>query len=555
MPAHNHLVLAPILVGGLLAIQGCGGDGGFTTVPGPGNGSGSAGDCGTSSSRPSASSTPVFLAGQSGTSVQTNVLGAGIINRADLVAFDPVTPSAGIISPNLANAGAYSFETPIEYGVYDTATKTLLEPYIRFIVFAQNGKLFKVDLRKSAGTPTPTQVSNEFGAAQICVFGGKQLVDYTNADNTVIPYLTAGADGLCGTNDDVWKAIRLGMAATDTPLTARLPVTGLINSSGQAVGWLAINGTALTRYDPNFQKPSVLTNVTSSNVIEEISRGVGAVEKAVININNSLQLYSCATTTTPTPFGLAGGSVAASAVDAAAVYPAVSGGAGFTIYRFPLDGSSQSTVATDTNTLVGLTASATRLLYAVSTSAGTDQLKSVAKSGGVPTTLKVFGGPSLSGTIDGLAASNDQVYYNFREAVTGVLHAGQQNDDGTTASPTEPANTRWLNLSLLASPPNLSSISGLASLVRAENVASTPVVSYAGTILRSFDPATGSQIANLGTMPPSAFDIFAFDRNKDATLGQAIKSNVSIVGAYTADIYFVDPNSAGSLTRVTSNIP
>jgi hypothetical protein len=552
MPARNRLVLALILVGGLLAIQSCGGDGGFTPIPGPG--SGSAGDCGTSSSQPTASATSVYLAGQSGTSVQTNVLGAGTINRADLAVFDPANPAAGIISPNIANAGTYAFETPIEYGVYDATTKTLLEPYIRFLVFAQNGKLFKVDLRKSAPSLAPTQVSNETGADQICTFGGKQLVDYTNPDNTVIPYLTAGADGLCGSSDDVWKAIRLGMTATDAPLAARLPVTGLINSSGQAVGWLAINGSALTRYDENFQTPSILTNV-SSGVGEEISRGVGAVEKAVVSINNSLQLYSCATTTVPTPFNLAGGSIAASAVDATAAYPAVTGGAGITIYRFPLDGSTPSIVTTDSSSLLGLTASAARLLYVVSSGTGVGQLKSVAKSGSVPATLKVFGGLSFSGTIDELAAANNQVYYNFSEAVTGIPHAGQQNDDGTTATPSEPANSRWLNLSLLTEPPNLSSVSGLASLVRAENVVSAPTISYAGVILRSFDPATGSQIANLGTMPASAFDIFAFDRNKDASLGQAIKSNVSILGAYTADIYSVDPNTAGSLTRVTTNIP
>ena len=72
------------------------------------------------------------------------------------------------------------------------------------------------------------QLSNEvLGAGTLCSDGlddGDAGMDLANANNSQYLYQLKGVDGLCGTVDDVYKMVRLGMTASDTPITAKKPV-------------------------------------------------------------------------------------------------------------------------------------------------------------------------------------------------------------------------------------------------------------------------------------------------------------------------------------------
>ena len=566
------------LLAALVTLSACGGGGGGGSggggTGGGGTGTGgSAGSCGTAAAS-AAIPSGVYLAGEAGNSVPIIVPNGGQTNRANLVAFDPQNLNLQTV---LANAGTYSNELGIEYGTYNSATQSLGQPYIGQMVFVQNGKFFKVDLRKGGAGLTPVQVSNETSADNLCSVRPYRLVDYVNPDNTTLLYSQPGPNGTCDNtagSDDVWKIIKLGMSATTAPLAAKPLVVGLHNTSGAAVGWLAINGTSLTRYDDSFANPSPLTSITAGTDVFELTLHAGGVEKAMVDINNTLQIYDCATTVSPQPItSFNGVAIHGTATDESALYVAQTDATGSNIRRFGYDGSVPAAPLTNDPALpnlVGITTSANRVVYVVVSNPSRLQLKSVLKTGSnsTPTILKFQNAVDFSGTSGAVVAVNNNIYFNvdLLGPVSGnTPYAVVRSDDGT-GSPSETAQARWLNLTFgtggSSNPPNVSSISSFAHLIRAENVTSTasagqqPVYNYSGATIKSCDPATCTSFVTLGTMPGGTIiDRLSFDRNATASLGQALRSSVTLPGAFTADIYAVNPNTAGSLTRITTNIP
>ncbi|MBA2689929.1 MAG: hypothetical protein H0U63_03915, partial [Burkholderiales bacterium] len=464
-------------------------------------------------------------------------------------------------------AGTYSNEAKIEVACFDAATQTLIEPHIRYVVFIQNGKIFKSNLVKGGPGPTPVQVSSESAAADLCLFNAKQLADPVTPENTAIVYDKRGPDGACGTADDEWRMVRLSMTSTEAPVSAKQPVTGLIGSTGIPIGWLGFDGNQLTRYDVNFQSPTVLI-VNSDPNVQEISRRVGGVDKAVIRVNNSLRVYDGSTGLFPATSSLSlldcsvdpcvPTSITATGRDASGVYAAVAGTSATNIYRVPLDGSIAVQLATETNPVSVVRPSTNRVIYNQLTAnlitGIQQQIKSVPKAGGNAVVLPILGLFGAGGTP---VVAGTKVYYNIQSSNAAPI-AGIVNEDGSGS--TEVSAARWLGIVFSDAFPNLSSITAASRLIRAEGIgftaSPTPSVpatlNYAGATLKSFDPLTGSQIAQLGQVPPtSSPNFFSFDTNKGFSLGQATKTNGS---GFIADIYIADPDVASSLARLTTNI-
>ncbi|MES2353533.1 MAG: hypothetical protein V4568_03855 [Pseudomonadota bacterium] len=549
-PVGVRLVSA-LLLGLLFGCGGGGGSGGDAS----GGGTSSNGAVG----RPptgSPTSTAVYLAGQAGSSVATNVIVDGVstsIAQSDLVVFDPQAPSVRTVV--VAQKGQYSNEVSIEYGSYDATSKILLEPYIRHLVFAQGGHFFGVILVNNGTMPTPVQISNESGASSLCSFNQKQLVDYTNADNTTIVYSRPGADNVCGTSDDEWRAIRLGMGAADAPISAKQPLTGLINSSGAAVGWLAIEGNALKRYDINFQNATLLT--TFSGSAEELSRAIGGFEQVIVRLGAGLYQYNANNGVLNPLFTLSfgasnNGTLQTTTRDSQAVYLAVGNPVDGTtrLYRVPVAGNNFAEIASELNTVVSMETSANRLLYVLEVGANLRQLKSVPKQGGAtPVTLPILGLQTFTGLNGVVAASGNKVYYNVKRPNDSPV-AGVIDDDGANVTDTDGA--RWLSIAFSDTLHNVSSISALSRIIRADGVVSVVgSLNYAAVTISSFNPTTGALIANLGVMPAISIDYLSFDKNKNFSIGQAAKSDGS--GGYTADLFVVNPDATG-ITRVTNNI-
>ena len=572
------------LLAALVTLSACGGGGGGGSggggTGGGGTGTGgSAGSCGTAAAS-AAIPSGVYLAGEAGNSVPIIVPNGGQTNRANLVAFDPQNLNLQTV---LANAGTYSNELGIEYGTYNSATQSLGQPYIGQMVFVQNGKFFKVDLRKGGAGLTPVQVSNETSADNLCSVRPYRLVDYVNPDNTTLLYSQPGPNGTCDNtagSDDVWKIIKLGMSATTAPLAAKPLVVGLHNTSGAAVGWLAINGTSLTRYDDSFANPSPLTSITAGTDVFELTLHAGGVEKAMVDINNTLQIYDCATTVSPQPItSFNGVAIHGTATDESALYVAQTDATGSNIRRFGYDGSVPAAPLTNDPALpnlVGITTSANRVVYVVvsNPSPSRVQLKSVLKAGSnsMPTILSIQGAQDFAGTSGAVVAVTNNIYINvdvLGQVAGNTPFAIVRTDDGT-GSPSETANARWLNLTFgtggSSNPPNVSSISSFARLIRAENVTSTapsgqPVVyNYSGATIKSCDPTTCTSFVTLGTMPggTTTIDRLSFDRNATASLGQALQIVNTTTGAFKADLYFTNPtvdNTGNPVQRLTFNIP
>ena len=573
-----HSCMPIALLAALVTLSACGSGGGGSGGGGSGGGGpatgGSAGFCGTAAAS-AAIPSGVYLAGEVGNSVPIIVPNEGLTNRANLVAFDPQNLTLQTV---LANAGTYSNELGIEYGTYNSGTQTLGQPYIGQMVFVQNGKFFKVDLRKGGAGLAPVQVSNETGADNLCSFRPYRLVDYVNPDNTTLLYSQPGPNGTCDNtsgSDDVWKVIKLGMSATTAPLAAKPLVVGLHNTSGAAVGWLAINGTSLTRYDDSFANPSPLTSITAGTDVFELTLHAGGVEKAMVNINKTLQIYDCATTVSPQPItSFNGVAIHGTATDESALYVAQTDATGSNIRRFGYDGSVPAApLASDpalTN-LVSITTSANRVVYVVVSGPNRVQLKSALKTGSnsTPTILPIQGAQDFSGTSGAVVAVNNNIYFNvdiLGQVAGNTPFAIVRTDDGSGSS-SETQNARWLNLTFgtgSSNPPNVSSISSLARLIRAENVTSTapsgqPVYNYSGATIKSCDPATCTSFVTLGTMPGgTTIDRLSFDRNATASLGQALQIVNTTTGAFKADLYFTNPtvdNTGNPVQRLTFNIP
>lgn len=206
-------------------------------------GSGSDGDGGPNGGGASGSATHLFYR-------------SGSISR-----IDPDNPSA---APVLIEAGATAGERGLWHATVDNAKGQLTDWHTRAIVYANkdDGKLYKISTLKR-DSQTPAQVSNETGASIVC--DSDWEADLSDHGRSVYLYELPGGDDDCFFADDnVWKMVRMGMAAADTPIIAKEVVIGFFNSATEAItGFLAIDGQEIVRCDQDFQNCSPVVAFTN----------------------------------------------------------------------------------------------------------------------------------------------------------------------------------------------------------------------------------------------------------------------------------------------------
>ena len=162
-------------------------------------------------------------------------------------------------------------EVIFPFGTYDAVGKKITDTYNHTVVYSNktDGKLYKVSAVKGSVAPTPVQLSNEvLCAGTLCSDGlddGDAGMDLANANNSQYLYQLKGVDGLCGTVDDVYKMVRLGMTASDTPITAKKPVMEINDwsTTGVLTHWLVHDGGNLQCCDASFANCSVITTATT----------------------------------------------------------------------------------------------------------------------------------------------------------------------------------------------------------------------------------------------------------------------------------------------------
>ncbi len=110
------------------------------------------------------------------------------------------------------------------------------------VVYIKNGRIYRADLEKDETQPSPIPVSNEEDANNVC--GSSAYTDFANYSLSQYVYQLAGDDNICGTKDDEWKMVKLGMDDEDFPKEFRKkpPVMPLYDrDNGNIVGWLTLD--------------------------------------------------------------------------------------------------------------------------------------------------------------------------------------------------------------------------------------------------------------------------------------------------------------------------
>lgn len=190
--------------------------------------------------------------------------------QGSIGAVDPANPA----SPISVEAGPVSGAATIIHGTYTAATHSVSDLHPRTAIYAKDGKLWKVSALKG-GAPTPVRLSSEDGANTVCYHTTD--VDFANHNNAAYIYSLPGVDATCYTADDTLKMVKVGMSGTEAPidLKTKRPVTAIMDTqTGALKGWLATDGSSLSRYDANF-----------GNAVQIANFSVGAEEMATYGIN------------------------------------------------------------------------------------------------------------------------------------------------------------------------------------------------------------------------------------------------------------------------------
>ena len=411
-----------------------------------------------------------------------------------------------------------------------------------------DGYLYKVSALKS-GTLSPVRVSSETMANQLCTSSSIVSMDFATADDSQYVYALPGMDATCDTDDDVWKMVRLGMSASEAPISAK-PVVGEImdSSSGVLAGWLVHDKAAseLQRCDAGFANCTTLAPVSS--FVSSLDFQSGCVPAFLVEIDSQVYVYTVATNTLSQPlFDASGSSVFDAYQDGVNFYIASSSMSGSWILQVPIDGSAAATtVATETDWIDELYIANSTLVYSVSDNAGGTSLKSVAKTGGTPMTLATASGTD---ELEIYYVGDKLMYYNIQgtSSLAGVI-------ESSGANPVEITDAAWAGLNTANQWP----MNGLfypdlvKTLILAE--ADTSGAGFAGATIKSVDASTSADVAILGTLPDtdpiSAIDCFSIGAN--ALCGVEITLNSMTTPTTQSDIFYLNADVAGSLQRVTA---
>ncbi|MHB8697724.1 MAG: hypothetical protein ACYC9J_06755 [Sulfuricaulis sp.] len=464
------------------------------------------------------------------TNVQVNcITNTYLFFKNPLSAVDPANPTAPI---TIEAAGTTANITAIEHATYRPAPSyTLNDRHYDTIVYRRiaTGTFWKVSAL-TGGSLTPAQVSNE-AAATVCTTRGEP--DYADPNNAELVYSLPGADGTCGTADDVWRMVKVGMSATDAPYPAfhplaamRDPATGAIN------GWLAVNGSNLNAYDANFGNPTLVSAFTSMpSVLATAPDG-----HIVLFMDNQLRVYD--PQATPPSLSSSLGTVTSLGTrrrDATDLFF----DDGAALYKLPLDGSAAvSLVQTGAASASLLSLTTNYMIYWDGSS-----VMSVPKSGGSPVTFATAG----SDSIETIGASGNKYYFHLYHACGGswCSTAHVIDEDGT--NDTAIADAAWFGWT----EPTTVSFGAIYHDLPMDRVLLRNVFAAPFT-LTSYDGASGTALATLGALPAvmdTEYDPY-FMRlpNGGNLLGYSYASDSG-----TNDIVFANTDTSISLVRVTNS--
>jgi hypothetical protein len=510
-----------------------------------------------------------------------------------VAAIDPSNPGTVYLGTAGAYAGARTFISGTE--VAGSPVPTNQAGYSQ-IYKAADGHIYRLDL-SITGSPTPRQVSSESNATvdDPCSLNGATASlgtdvnylavqfynDFANPENSVYFYRLPGPDGSCNTSDDVVYMVKLGMAATDAPILARLPSDVVHDpNTGAILGFIVNEGTALTKYDANFQNRVVLeTPATPIAVayaltgtqfkapggrlfvldgdIVYVNVGTASVSTSLFTIPNWNPSKRIPTAASPT--------TAYFSVDTSdrTQTPVTVTSA---LYSIPADGSAVPTqLATESGLMqeIASPVGGAAVAYAVVPPGGFYTIRSVSSSSGqAPTVVTAVTTTGNTGSFVATAAS---IYYTASSAsapdsMTRIIAnttTGIVGMDGTVIQ--QPVT----NSRFVAQQRDVNG-SGWLNVVRARNLAPVTLVSAAngltytedgisGATLEVVDTSTNSVSLTLGTLPQGTIMTGTGTLTGSAGYIDGLNIN-STLNPTTRELLYINTSTANSLNKLTSNL-
>ena len=489
-----------------------------------------------------------------------------------VLAVSSTSPAATPITVTPAAADA----ALVYSGTWDATAKKFANLQGAYLVYASNGKLWRVNAATSSGSPgsgtnPSVQISSEAGASTVC---HTLVIDISPTPNTArVAYELPGSDGQCSTGaDNVIKIVSVSDSNVTPPSV--LP-TGLILSNEDRAVYNLATGTATHIYvtDAANSATAKIVNVSTKAVTTIQANVPGLTILAqdtsdrvfVRNASNApthvLYVYTISTNSL---VPLVTGSVSGVLFDGGLVS---SDGTnlyisdGGKLFRVPLT----ATIPGDVGQMMSLSGVITGVLpstnrvYVAQVDAGGSGLVSVAKTGGAP---RVEVAPALSSFVLPVSFSkNGLVYYtrlttappspgSFVPLIASATAVILREDGGVVSS----QSNAWFSQGIFEPTFGLRSESVVPSSVF---LLTSPGMSFSGGILSAIDAATGTQSVTMGTIPSTwnipilpSFPFFMFETLGSSALGFSNSGDPSNFNNNSNLVFFVDAMVPNSLVQI-----
>jgi hypothetical protein len=501
-----------------------------------------------------------------------------------------------------ATVGSYAGKKQSLRGTIDFITgQPLGQPAGIEVYKGSDGLIHEIDLT-STSTPAAQQVSSENAATvdDTCTLSGTAVAGanydyvgvYFTADlvtptNSSYIYRLPGPDGVCNTADDVIHMVKTGMSPADAPIVATgMPVATVRTAQGGISGFVVKSGASLVLVDGNFENPVVLGTfaapigvavalpvgttqgypsgqlyVVDGNIVyvDYVGHTVSASLFAIPNWTptNAKALFAAS----PNSLYFSINTPAAGATPGSAA-----------IYALPADGSAAPTIIdSETGTIATLLfpVAGASLLWGVEDPTYT--IRTLPAAGGAPMTLVTGGGNE--GTFVATAAT---VYYETwtqtNDTATKVLtrsgtESGIVSVDGSIIQ-APLANSTFVNGGEQQPWPNdtVTTITPYATLFQVTGLTPVTVTNattgyqyvedgVSGGTLVAIDATSNQPGVTVGTLPASTAVTLSGTFRDSGHSGFLEASNaISTEDPATRDLYILNSQMAGSLTRVTNSL-
>jgi hypothetical protein len=501
-----------------------------------------------------------------------------------------------------AAVGSYAGKKQSLRGTIDFITgQPLGQPAGVEIYKGSDGLIHEIDLT-STSAPAAQQVSSENGATvdDTCTLSGTAVAGanydyvgvYFTADlvtptNSSYVYRLPGPDGVCNTADDVFHMVKTGMSPADAPIVATgMPVATVRTAQGGISGFVVKNGASLVLVDSNFENPVVLGTFTApigaavalpvgttqgypSGQLYVVDGNIVYVDYVGHTVSSSLFAIPNWIPTNPKALFAASPNSLYFSINTPATGTTPTSAA---IYAMPADGSAAPTmIDSEAGTIATLLfpVAAANLLWGIEDPTYT--IRTLPASGGAATTLVT--GAGSGGTFVATAAT---VYYETwtqtNDTATKVLtRSGTQSGivgiDGTVIQAPLANSTfvnggeqqPWPNDTVTTTTPyeTLFQVTGLTPVTVTNATTGYQYVEdgVSGGTLVAIDATSNQAGVTVGTLPAStAVNLSGTFRDSGHSGFLEASNAISTGDPATRDLYVLNSQAAGSLTRVTNSL-